>query len=245
MQDRYVGDVGDFAKYSLLQSLVGDNERLGIIWCLFPDELHNSDGRHTGYLRRPEFRSLNPTLYDQLGKIVVSGRRSVSQVSRSKIFSPETICFSLPIARANTTGRLAREVYRQKWLARSLDFTSSCDIVFFDPDNGVETPSVPRHSPKAGKYIFFEELNLFWQRGQSIVLYHHLNRIVSVSEQTRILKKRFCENFSDAAFVRSLLFRRGSCRHFWIFGQPAHSTQLNARVQAMLSSGWHAYFELG
>ena len=59
MQNRYVGDVGDFAKYALLRRLAGSLEerpiRLGIVWCLYPDESHNSDGSHVSYLRRPEF----------------------------------------------------------------------------------------------------------------------------------------------------------------------------------------------
>src|SRR5690348_3816657 len=53
MQDRYVGDVGDFAKYGLLRRLTGRagerKVRLGVVWCLFPDEAHNNDGRHISY----------------------------------------------------------------------------------------------------------------------------------------------------------------------------------------------------
>jgi hypothetical protein len=50
MQDRYVGDVGDFAKYALLRRLCGQPGeraiRLGVVWCLFPDESLTNDGRH-------------------------------------------------------------------------------------------------------------------------------------------------------------------------------------------------------
>jgi hypothetical protein len=51
MQNRYVGDVGDFAKYGLLRQLTMDDQlHLGVIWYLFDDETHNSDGRHVTYL---------------------------------------------------------------------------------------------------------------------------------------------------------------------------------------------------
>jgi hypothetical protein len=49
MQDRYVGDVGDFGKYGLLRSLAADLS-LGVVWYLGPEESHNADGKHIGYL---------------------------------------------------------------------------------------------------------------------------------------------------------------------------------------------------
>jgi hypothetical protein len=248
MQDRYVGDIGDFAKYSLLRALTASSElRLGIVWCLFADESHNLDGRHTSYLQRGEFRSLDPVLHDRLALIVHSGRRSLKKILRSKILPAETISFDLPIAQSgnNRTNRLIREAHRLKWISKALAATAACDLVFFDPDNGLEIPSIPKHGPKAGKYVFLDELDLFWQRGQSLIIYHHLNRSASVEQQTQSLRKRLVSKFDGAALVRSVLFRRGSCRHFWILGQAAHAAGLKSRVEAMLSSGWSGYFEFG
>ena len=55
MQDRYVGDIGDFAKYGLLRAL-GRRRRLGVAWYrrTEPDPPNANDGRHTDY-------GLNPT----------------------------------------------------------------------------------------------------------------------------------------------------------------------------------------
>ena len=52
MQDRYVGDMGDYVKLAILRALM-PGERLGVAWWRFPDEVHNADGRHVGYLRKP------------------------------------------------------------------------------------------------------------------------------------------------------------------------------------------------
>ena len=49
MQDRYTGDICDYAKDGLLRAL-GDGHRLGIAWYLYPNESHNADGKHTAYL---------------------------------------------------------------------------------------------------------------------------------------------------------------------------------------------------
>ena len=43
MQNRYTGDIGDFAKYGLLRALC-PGHRLGVAWYLYPDESHNEDG---------------------------------------------------------------------------------------------------------------------------------------------------------------------------------------------------------
>jgi len=37
MQDKYVGDIGDFGKYALLKSLAKRDVPLGIVWCLTND----------------------------------------------------------------------------------------------------------------------------------------------------------------------------------------------------------------
>jgi hypothetical protein len=247
MQNRYVGDVGDFAKYALLRSIVfGDALRVGVVWCLYQDEIHNSDGRHIGYLDRAEYRDLDPELHDCLSKIVRSRRRSVWKISRAGALGESTIFFERPISisRHIKSDTKRRELLRAEWLSRALEATLDCDVVFFDPDNGLEIPSVPKTRPKAGKYIFLDELREFWNRGQSLIVYHHLNRTASAKDQTGLLKRRLTENFPNAALLVSLLFRRGSCRHFWIVAQYRHRSELKDRVAALLNSKWHDHFEL-
>jgi hypothetical protein len=247
MQNRYVGDVGDFGKYALLRSIIAGNAfRLGVIWCLYRDEMHNSDGRYIGYLDRAEYRDLDPILHDCLRRIVRSGRRSVWTISRAGIFLAGTIFFEAPLSIHNYIGSTPakRVVARRKWLLRALDVTLDCDVVFFDPDNGLEIPSVPKYRPKAGKYIFLDELRAFWDRGQSVIVYHHLNRTASAMDQTGVLKRRLTENFPDAGLILPVLFRRGSCRHFWIIAQDRHRSGLEDRVRALLNSKWRDHFEL-
>ena len=79
MQDRYVGDVGDFGKYGLLRYLGGKLDggfeyfepmRMGVIWYLYPDESHNADGKYTGYLdetpaNRASYRACDSELVAQ------------------------------------------------------------------------------------------------------------------------------------------------------------------------------------
>lgn len=75
MQNRYAGDIGDFAKYGLLRA-IREGKRLGIAWYLNPDRGPAGDGRHIEYLDDPDrFRSLDPELFDILGDLVPDHRR--------------------------------------------------------------------------------------------------------------------------------------------------------------------------
>jgi hypothetical protein len=248
LQNRYVGDVGDYAKYGLLRMMTGDTGfRWGVVWCLFDDENHNDDGRHIGYLKDPIMRSLDTELHRRLSGIIANGRRSVKTVARSNILPKETIFFDYPISTplSGKSTPAERVAQRDIWLSKALRSTSDCDLIFFDPDNGIETKSVPLHSPKSGKYIFWNELMPFWERGQSLLIYHHLNRTAPIERQAEVLKDNFSSRFANAAVIQYFLFRRGSCRHFWLVANKRHAAQLEARTQALLQSPWREYFGVG
>ena len=248
MQDRYVGDVGDFAKYGLLRRFVGQlgerQIRLGVVWCLFPDETHNNDGRHVSYLRKPEFEALDDQLFDVLREIVANGNRRISSVSTGGLF-PEGAVFcdttTVPLS-SHRVSRDDRMQYRAGWLDSCFRMTETCELVFFDPDNGLEVSSVPKHRPSAGKYIYWDELMRFWHRGQALLVYHHLNRTASAARQVRELTTRF-QTQLGGALVLPLVFRRGSCRVFWLaYRSSAIGAELERRALDFLASGWSRHF---
>jgi hypothetical protein len=249
MQDRYVGDVGDFAKYGLLRRLSGrpgEREiRLGVVWCLYTNETHNDDGRHVSYLRKPEFEALDDLLLSALRKIVALDNRCISAVSGGGLLPDGTAFYDAPAAATAPPPRLSRNdrmLHRAEWLDHCLSITDKCDLVFFDPDNGVEVSSVRKHHRKAGKYIYWDELMPFWRRGQALLVYHHLNRTKPAARQVRELKDRF-QTELDRSLVVPLVFRRGSCRVFWlIYRSCAIGTELERRALDFLGSGWSKHF---
>jgi len=82
MQNRYVGDVGDYVKLSILRGLSGER-RIGIAWWLFPDESHNRDGRHLGYLDQDkQWRAYDPPLFDALLAIRKEKRRDIRSLEQ-------------------------------------------------------------------------------------------------------------------------------------------------------------------
>ena len=67
MQNRYAGDVGDFGKLGMLRALAQSDLKVGVNWYLVPDENHNDDGKHIGYLAafaRRELHAVAPPVAD-------------------------------------------------------------------------------------------------------------------------------------------------------------------------------------
>jgi hypothetical protein len=248
MQDRYVGDVGDFAKYALLRALAGVPGpapiQLAVVWCWFPDESHNNDGRHVSYLRSPEFAKLDSGLHSVLNDIFKSGRRSVSAIARSGILPLRTVFYDLPVSLPNSIALTPKDRARHRctWLNACLTATSGCDLVFFDPDNGLEVASVPKHHTKAGKYIYWNELARFWQRGNALLIYHHSNRTISAAKQVEALRLRFTTEFKGASII-PIVFRRGSWRVFWLVHNGGTlGRELESRAADLVNGGWSRHF---
>jgi hypothetical protein len=64
MQNRYVGDIGDYVKLGILRAL-SPGYRFGVAWWLYPDESHNQEHRHIGYLQNPDqWWKFDPQLFD-------------------------------------------------------------------------------------------------------------------------------------------------------------------------------------
>src|SRR5271169_3996321 len=248
MQNRYVGDVGDYGKYALLRSLCGIETRssthLGVIWCLFPNEDFNNDGKHIAYLRDPQFAQLDSDLHVALAKIIFEGRRIISAVCDCGCLPESTVFCSEPISipQGMRAGSRERIRHRNAGLQACLHETRACELVFFDPDNGLEVASVPKRHRKAGKYIYWDELMPFWRRGNALLIYHHLNRTVSAARQVAEIADRFAVELDKATIV-PLVFRRGSSRVFWLIHQGDDlGRELESRAAALLNGGWSRHF---
>lgn len=174
MQDRYAGDIGDYVKLAILRALRPDH-KLGVAWWLFPDEIHNADGRHIGYLDQPDrWRRFDPNLFDGLKRLVNSGQRRVVALQAENFLS-DTLFFDeqIPVVGRSADRRQAREL----WFRRVLETVKDCDLVFLDPDNGLETKSFDSGAAKAGKSVSLAELQALRRPNRTVVVYHHQTRM--------------------------------------------------------------------
>lgn len=173
MQNRYVGDIGDYVKLSILRKLM-PGYHLGVAWWLFPDEDHNTDGRHVDYLNQPEkWRHFDPQLFDALGGIVTSGQRNVRALEAASILHGALFASDvIPVG-----GTIAEPPQmRRQWFKTVNHTLDAADLVFVDPDNGLEPAGHTPGSSKAGKSILLTELHALATPGRCLIVYHHQTR---------------------------------------------------------------------
>ena len=254
MQDRYVGDVGDFGKYGLLRYLCGTVGpqaghtpwRLAVIWCLYPDETHNSDGKYVGYLTEPvgneALRRCDPGLYEALREIVVTGNRRVSSITDADLLPPDTIYYDRILYYPKGSSRAWRQDAHDEWVNESLSCSADADIVFIDPDNGIANGSL-HFGLMAPKYTFVEDVCRYFERGQSLVIYHHLSRQAKGPEQIRAMATRLQAEMGLDGLPWALWYHRGSARCYFIIAQGEHEVDIRRRVCYLLDSTWRTHFE--
>jgi hypothetical protein len=174
VQDRYTGDIGDYIKLAILRA-VGHEYRLGVIWWLYPDESHNADGKHIAYLHSPlKWRQRDASLFDALKEIVISGQRTVAALERARLL-PNAEYFGLPIPTAGSS--FHRSADRVAWFHAARNKVNNCNLVFLDPDNGLETANFNAGARKAGKSVALAELAALRSPGRTIIVYHHQTRM--------------------------------------------------------------------
>jgi hypothetical protein len=237
MQNRYVGDIGDFVKVGILRKLM-PGYRLGVAWWLYPDETHNKDGRHIGYLRHPDqWWHFDPQLFDALEQMVTSGRRDVRALEAANLL-PGAIFASeeIPVY-GSIEDRLVR---RRQWFQTVQRTINGADLVFVDPDNGLEPEGQRRQSARVGKSVLLTELRELAMPGRCLIVYHHQTRRKGghFAEMERCADRLRQNGF---ATVDTLRASPRSPRVFFLLNAPAdirhRAQQIESRWQRLIT--WH------
>ena len=260
MQNRYVGDVGDFGKHGLLRFLSGrtagddlDRLRLGLVWYMHHDERHgvnkrviNRDGKNTGYLNATEqnardFGDCDRDLWFMLGHLVGQDARCVHCVESVGILPEDTLYYDAQLYYVPGISRQMKEDTRGHWFRKALASTCAADLVCVDPDNGI-TRDTKMYQPNGPKFVYMSDLLGFWNRGQSLVVYHQLDHSAPAWEQVRAKAETIRGGLLGAEPI-PLLFHRGTARVFYVMPQPERKEIIKARVSRMLDTAWSNHFE--
>jgi len=237
MQNRYAGDIGDYVKLGILRAL-SPGYHLGVAWWLYPDEAHNDDGRHIDYLRHPEqWRHFDAALFDALSEIVTSGQRDVraleaANILRGAVFASDVI----PTCGLVTQRRQAR----REWFQTVCQTVQQADLVFVDPDNGLEPDGYSHDSAKAGKSITFDELRALARPGRCLIVYHHHTRRAG-GHHAEI--EHWADRLRKVGFntVDAMRARPYSPRVFFLLDAPTdvrqRAEQIGAEWQGLIT--WH------
>lgn len=165
MKEQYVGDVSDYRKYALLRLLGKSGLRLGVCWMLTPND-NRSDGNKRAYLDQPgKFERYDPDLFALLRRVKdqPDARRLVlieeSGILPGAVFVNSIVPDSL--------------FERQVWFRQASKALADCDLVFFDPDNGIEVASIAMGRRNSSKYVYRDELAATYRSGHSLLIYQH------------------------------------------------------------------------
>ena len=243
MQNKYVGDIGDFGKYALLRSISRTGLTLGVNWYLTPDENHNTDGKHTSYLQKNTYSSYDVELYYILKDIVDNDRRNVSSVQKSMILPGNTVYYDSILDLNDEPDSLKRHMLRQSWHNSALNRLKDCKIVFLDPDNGLQVKSVSLTGQKGNKYIGLDELKDYFKLGQSIIFYNHRERKLEKEYLEKFRKLKTDPDFKGAEWF-GLKFLRGTIRDYIFVLQPEHLYPVEIQCEALLNTAWKENFSL-
>ena len=159
--------MNDYRKYGLLRCFAEAGFKIGVCWMLTPPD-QSSDGRKLGYLENPDkWRHRDPPLFDFLARCVGANERAVRVLERAKLL-PGAIFFSELLA--------DDKAQRGQYFDRALGALADADLLFFDPDTGIEVPSTPAGRKDSSRYLYWCDVDRVARCEASVVIFQHWKR---------------------------------------------------------------------
>lgn len=222
MQDRYVGDIGDYAKYGLLRAL-SIGKQLGVAWYLY----QGGDGRFIHYLDEPDvWKELSPNLFVGLKSIIDDwknnpGPRSVRTIQQMELLPVGTKFTAKPLD-TSLAPATDRENWRRQWFKRVKDDLKDCEIVFADPDKGLVNDNKFKWSGKnhGWQHMPLCEAIALSDSGRPTVIYHHNRREGNHKEEIQHWIKKFPKR------TYAFRCRRGTSRTFFVTNSCDETAQV-------------------
>ena len=225
MKNQYFGDINDYRKYGLLRSITeASHLRLLVVWMLTPDD-GSTDGKFTSYLDSPKrWAKYDPKLFHKLHNIINNQQqRKVSLIENTGLL-PSTQYFSEYVPDSS--------LLRNTWFDSLAEQAKSNWLVFLDPDNGIEIKSKPYGRKNSSKFVFWREIKVLWNSGNSLLVYQHFIR-----EKRDIFIPSMLEKLQNA--TPGSLVEAFSTPHvvFFMALQPSHQ-QHHTNIVNIVQKRW-------
>lgn len=239
MQDRYVGDVGDYCKLGLLRALakprpsLGVRLSLGINWYKTDPNsnkpIKQNDGGFIEYLNdqyRDYYKDYDKKLYKMLHGML------------TLLLNPKTRKIGL-IGKEIINAKFYNEDVltkqdREEWHREALKKLRGTDVVFLDPDNGIETEKM-RAKSLSKKHVRWREIEEYYKRGQSVIIYQHKYRITDIDFKKNILQLQ--RKFINADAIRIIKYSSYGIRYFILLLHEEHCPAIDAALEAIEKQG--------
>lgn len=234
MKNQYAGDVGDYTKLGILRGLENAGFSIGLNWYLTPDEPEHSktftDGKHTKFLEC-DCDTPDIDLYCALQKIGLSNNRTVARLERAKLFE-NTLFWN----------KMLEGKSRDKWHLEAFKKLGKQDVIFLDPDNGLEVKSTNPYSKNGNKYTTYKEAADYYVQGATVIIYNHRDRKPENEYLKRFHRFKDMEETENAKMFY-LRAARYSVRDYLFLVQERHFSGLEKAIDNFLATEWCRYLK--
>ena len=183
-------------------------------------------------------QACSPTLYHQMHEIVLEKKyRNIKGIEEGSVLPKRTIFYG-ELLRNDRIPSQQKASIRNSWHLAALNALKRADIVFLDPDNGIETPKMSSFHRISSKHVSFEEISDYYnKRGQSVIIYNHKSH-----QEESIYQQRFRKLRGLTATIYILRAHRGTARDFVFLLQPKHKKLMENAISGFMKSGWKEHF---
>jgi len=231
MKNQYFGDVNDYRKYGLLRVITNHGLiKAAVCWMLTPDDC-SSDGKFTTYLKEAEkWRQYDPDLFDDLKNITINKNvRGISEAKENQIISSAYFYpFLIPDDLQD----------RKKYFESFFKEAQGYDLIFFDPDNGIEVKSKPCGRKDSSKYLYWREIKDAFSAGHSLLIYQHFPRI----KRDQFIQL-ISQNLANTIDVQQIYSFRTTNVLFLLACQPQHTALFQKTIQK-IKIKWGTEFQI-
>ena len=231
MKVQYFGDINDYRKFALLRLLSEVGQfNVGVCWMLTEPD-NSGNGGNRSFLDQPaKWCGYDPTVFRALRNVRLPPKPSDLQRIENEEIVPGATFFD-----ERTPDKLSD---RQAFHTRCMVALANRDLVFFDPDNGLEVTSVPKGRKRSSKYVFECEIGDHYRAGRSALIYQHFPRHVTREACIANAANRL------AACLPGVSIWSIVTAHvvFLLAVRPEHDARVAAVVETLSARGWFPHF---
>lgn len=226
MQNQHFGDLNTYQKLGLLRCLANAGQcKIGVCWMLTEAE-GSAAGKFDHYLNQPElWEAFDPALFAWLRQCVKADQEWEVTLAQSAHILPT----------AKFYGALLTNFLPQRgaYFKRMRTWFAPCDLIFYDPDNGIETPSCSKGRQHSAKYLYWDELLETFAAGHSVLVAQHFRR-----EDRAIFIQQMVKEYQNRLQACQVYWFRTHHLIYFLSVQAQHREHLAARVRAV-GEQWH------
>ena len=131
---------------------------------------------------------------------------------------------------------------RDKWHSEALKKLHNQDIIFLDPDNGLEVKSTKPYSKNGNKYTTYEEAADYYAQDSTVIIYNHRDR----KPENEYLKRFYqFKNMEETKNAKMFYLRasRYSVQDYLFLVQERHFSDLERAIDNFLATEWCRYLK--